>query len=56
MYIEILLSHYKEWNNLLSEISQRKTNFIWYCLYAESKKMYDTKMNLFMKQKPGSQT
>ena len=32
-----------------SEISQKKTNIIWYHLYVESKKMIQ--MNLFIKQK-----
>ena len=48
---EILLSHKKDemmpfattWMDLkiiiTSEVSQRKTNTIWYCLYVESKKM-----------------
>ena len=27
---------------ILSEVSQRKTNIIWYCLYVESKKENDT--------------
>ena len=60
-YNGILLSHEKEWNNaiaatwmdleitVLSKISQRKTNIIWYHLYVESKKMIP--MNLFTKQK-----
>ena len=34
---------------ILSEVSQRKTNMIWYHLYVESKKMIQ--MNLFTKQK-----
>ena len=34
---------------ILSEVSQRKTNIIWYHLYVESKKMIQ--MNLFTKQK-----
>ena len=34
---------------ILSEVSQRETNFIWYHLYVESKKMIQ--MNLFTKQK-----
>ena len=34
---------------ILSEVHQTKTNIIWYCLYAESKKMM--KMNLFTQQK-----
>ena len=34
---------------VLSEVRQRKTNIIWYHLYAESKKMIQ--MNLFTKQK-----
>ena len=33
----------------LSEISQRKTNIIWYLLYVESKKI--AQMSLFTKQK-----
>ena len=33
---------------ILSEVRQRKTNTIRYCLYVESKKM--TQMNFFMKQ------
>ena len=33
----------------LSEVSQRKTNIMWYHLYVESKKMIQ--MNLFTKQK-----
>ena len=27
---------------ILSEVSQTKTNIIWYCLYVESKKKNDT--------------
>ena len=58
---EILLSHKKDeelpfvatWMDLkmiiTSEVSQRKTNTIWYCLYVESKKMMQ--MNLFTKQR-----
>ena len=34
---------------ILSEVSQRKTNIIWYHLHVESKKM--TQMNLFTKRK-----
>ena len=34
---------------ILSEVSQTKTNIIWYHLYVESKKMIQ--MNLFTKQK-----
>ena len=34
---------------ILSEVSQRKANIIWYHLYVESKKMIQ--MNLFTKQK-----
>ena len=34
---------------ILSEVSQTKTNIIWYHLYMESKKMIQ--MNLFIKQK-----
>ena len=34
---------------ILSEVSQPKTNTIWYHLYVESKKMIP--MNLFTKQK-----
>ena len=34
---------------ILSEVRQRKSNIIWYCLYVESKKM--VQMNLFTKQK-----
>ena len=34
---------------IVSEVSQRKTNIIRYCLYVESKKM--VQMNLFIKQK-----
>ena len=34
---------------ILTEISQTKTNIIWYHLYVESKKMIQ--MNLFTKQK-----
>ena len=57
----ILLSHKKNelmlfaatWMDLeiiiLSEVSQTKTNIVWYCLYVESKKN-DTE-NLFTKQK-----
>ena len=41
------------WMNLemivLGEVSQRKTNIIWYRLYVESKKMIQ--MNLFTEQK-----
>ena len=33
----------------LSEVSQRKTNIIWYLLYVESKKI--AQMNLFIQQK-----
>ena len=55
----ILLSHWKEWNNAatqinpemftLSEVSQGKTNIIWYYLYVESKQLM--KGNLFTQQK-----
>ena len=49
IYSGILLSHKKEQNNaicsdvdreivILSEITQRKINIIWYCLYVKSKK------------------
>ena len=60
-YDGILLSHKKEgkmtvaatWIDLeiiiLSELSQRKANSIWYHLYMESKKKIQ--MNLFTKQK-----
>ena len=34
---------------LTSEVSQRKTNTVWDCLYVESKKMMQ--MNLFTKQR-----
>ena len=34
----------------LSEVSQRKTNIIWYHLYVESKKEKKIQMNLFTKQ------
>ena len=34
---------------ILNEVSQRKTNIIWYHLHADSKKMIQ--MNLFTKQK-----
>ena len=34
---------------ILSEVSQTKTNIIWYHLYVESKKMIQ--MNLFTKQR-----
>ena len=34
---------------ILSEVSQRKTNVIWYCLQVESKQIIQ--MNLFIKQK-----
>ena len=33
-----------------NEVSQTKTNIIWYCLYVESKKMIQ--MNLLTEQKP----
>ena len=39
MYLEIII---------LREVSQRKSNTLWYCLYAESRKMIQ--MNLFTKQ------
>ena len=57
----ILLSHKKNeimpfaaiWMDseivILSEVSQTKTNIIWYHLYVESKKMIE--MNLFTKQR-----
>ena len=34
---------------ILSEVNQRKTNIIWYCLYVESENMIQ--INLFTKQK-----
>ena len=34
---------------ILSEVSQTKTDIIWYCLYTESEKMIQ--INLFTKQK-----
>ena len=58
---EILFSHKKDemmpfattWMDLkiilTSEVSQRKTNTVWDCLYVESKKMMQ--MNLFTKQR-----
>ena len=58
------ISHKREWNNAIcsnmngpkdyhtewskSEVSQRKTNIIWYHSYVEYKKMIQ--MNLFIKQ------
>ena len=56
----ILLRHKKEWNNAIcsnmdgprddhAEVSQRKTNIIWYHLFMESKKIVQT--NLHTKQK-----
>ena len=40
---------------ILSEISQKETNFIWYCLCTESKKIYNTN-ELIYETKTGSQT
>ena len=49
IYKGILLSHEKEWRRAIcrnmdgpgdyhsSEVNQRKTNIIWYCLYGDSK-------------------
>ena len=61
IYSGILLSHKKEQNNaiysemdreivILSEISQRKINIIWYCLYVNPKNNI-VQMNLFTEQK-----
>ena len=61
VYNGILLSHKKESDTaicshlmnleivILSEVRQRKTNTMWYCLYVESKKKM-AQMNLFTKQ------
>ena len=40
---------------ILSEVSQRKTNITWHCLYAESKKKSDTN-ELIYKTEIDSQT
>ena len=66
MYIGILPSHYKEWNNAIcsnmnglgdyhTKWNKSKTNFIRYCLCAESKKIYNTN-ELIYETETGSQT